>query len=36
MLAKILSGAQTGVDVAGLDAALELGIPIGGFVPKGA
>jgi hypothetical protein len=32
---KIVSGAQTGVDRAALDAALELGIPIGGFLPKG-
>lgn len=27
---KIISGGQTGVDVAGLDAAIELGIPTGG------
>lgn len=32
---RIISGAQTGADRAGLDAALELGIPIGGWVPKG-
>jgi hypothetical protein len=34
-VAKIISGAQTGVDRAALDAALELGIPHGGWVPKG-
>ena len=32
---KIISGGQTGADRAGLDAALELGIPIGGYVTKG-
>lgn len=35
MVSKIISGAQTGVDRAALDAALELGIPHGGWVPKG-
>ncbi len=35
MLKKIVSGGQTGVDRAGLDAALDAGIPIGGFCPKG-
>ena len=30
-----MSGAQTGVDRAALDVALELGIPCGGWVPKG-
>ena len=35
MLVKIISGAQTGADRAALDAALELGIPSGGWVPKG-
>ena len=34
--AKIVSGGQTGVDRAGLDAALERGLPIGGYIPKGA
>lgn len=32
---RIISGAQTGVDRAALDVALELGIPCGGWVPKG-
>ncbi len=32
---KIISGGQTGVDRAALDAALELDIPQGGFCPKG-
>lgn len=32
---KIISGGQTGVDRAGLDAALKAGIPIGGHCPKG-
>jgi hypothetical protein len=32
---KIVSGGQTGVDRAGLDAAMEAGIPIGGYCPKG-
>ena len=31
----ILSGGQTGVDRAALDAALELGIPHGGWCPQG-
>jgi hypothetical protein len=35
MLQKIVSGGQTGVDRAGLDAAMEAGIPIGGYCPKG-
>lgn len=34
-LRKIVSGGQTGVDRAGLDAALALGIEIGGWCPKG-
>ena len=34
-LSKIISGGQTGVDRAALDAALECGIPHGGWVPKG-
>lgn len=32
---KIVSGGQTGVDRAALDAAIELGIDHGGWVPKG-
>ncbi len=32
---KIISGGQTGVDRAALDVALELGIPAGGWCPKG-
>lgn len=32
---KIVSGGQTGVDRAALDAAVELGIKCGGWVPKG-
>jgi hypothetical protein len=32
---KIVSGGQTGVDRAALDMALELGIPCGGWCPKG-
>lgn len=35
MLSKIVSGGQTGVDRAALDVALELGIPCGGWCPKG-
>ncbi len=32
---KIISGGQTGVDRAALDVAIELGIPHGGWCPKG-
>lgn len=35
MIMKIVSGGQTGVDRAGLDAAMELGIPTGGWCPAG-
>ena len=35
MLEKIISGGQTGADRAALDAALKLGIPHGGWLPKG-
>jgi hypothetical protein len=34
-VARIVSGGQTGVDLAALDAALALGIPCGGWVPRG-
>lgn len=32
---KIISGGQTGVDRAALDVAIELGVPYGGWVPRG-
>jgi hypothetical protein len=35
MVRKLVSGGQTGVDRAALDVALELGIPCGGWCPKG-
>lgn len=35
MIAKIISGGQTGVDRAALDAAIRLGVPHGGWIPKG-
>ncbi|MFC1856543.1 putative molybdenum carrier protein [Thermodesulfobacteriota bacterium] len=35
MLKKIISGGQTGADRAALDVAIKLGIPHGGWVPKG-
>lgn len=31
----VVSGGQTGADRAGLDVALSIGLPIGGFVPAG-
>ena len=34
MIEKIVSGGQTGADRAALDVALELGIAIGGWVPR--
>jgi hypothetical protein len=34
-LVKIISGGQTGADRGGLDAAIELGIPHGGWCPYG-
>ncbi len=33
--AKIVSGGQTGVDRAALDVAIEMGIPHGGWCPRG-
>jgi hypothetical protein len=35
LIEKIISGGQTGADRAGLDAALALGIPHGGYCPAG-
>jgi hypothetical protein len=35
IFSKLISGGQTGVDRAALDAALELGLPTGGWCPKG-
>ncbi len=35
MIKKIISGGQTGADQAGLDVAIELGIPHAGWIPKG-
>jgi hypothetical protein len=35
VIEKIVSGGQTGADRAGLDAAIELDIPHGGWIPKG-
>ena len=35
MIAKIVSGGQTGADRGGLDAAILLGVPHGGWCPKG-
>lgn len=34
-ITKIVSGAQTGADRGGLDAAVYCGLPCGGWVPKG-
>lgn len=35
MIEKVISGGQTGADIAGLRAAKACGIPTGGFIPKG-
>ena len=35
MVKKIISGGQTGVDRAALDAAIKLEIPHGGWIPQG-
>ena len=32
---KIISGGQTGADIAGVDAAIECNISYGGWLPKG-
>ena len=34
MIEKVVSGGQTGANRAGLDAAMEAGIPVGGYCPK--
>ncbi len=34
MIERIVSGDQTGADRAGIDAAIELGVPYGGWLPK--
>lgn len=34
-LARIVSGGQTGIDTAGLKAAKRVGLPTGGFAPRG-
>ena len=34
-LARIISGGQTGVDLAALDAAIAAGFPCGGWIPRG-
>src|SRR5580704_8289714 len=35
MVERVISGGQTGADRGGLDAAVDLGLPHGGFCPKG-
>ena len=35
VVSKIVSGGQTGADRAALDSAIELGVPHGGWLPKG-
>jgi hypothetical protein len=35
MIERVISGGQTGADRAGLDAAMEAGIPVGGYCPRG-
>jgi hypothetical protein len=35
LIARLVSGGQSGVDRAALDVALELGLPCGGWCPRG-
>ena len=35
MIEKIISGGQTGTDQTAIDAAIKLGIPHGGWMPRG-
>jgi len=35
MIERVISGGQTGVDRAALDVALKLGVPCGGWCPRG-
>jgi hypothetical protein len=35
VIIKVVSGGQTSVDRGALEAALELGFPYGGYIPKG-
>jgi hypothetical protein len=35
MIIKIIAGGQSGTDQAGLDTAIKLNIPHGGWIPKG-
>ena len=35
LIRKIISGGQAGVDRGAIEAALELGFPYGGLIPKG-
>jgi len=35
LLKKIVSGGQSGIDRGALDAAIQVGLPIGGWCPKG-
>lgn len=35
MIERVISGGQTGVDRAALDVSLELGVPCGGWCPRG-
>ena len=35
LVTKIISGGLTGIDCGAIEAALELGFPYGGLIPKG-